>query len=75
MNSSSRTRRVFLRNALTVLSGAFLAGCDALSRSQWFPKLLAAGEHLSRDIATPGGTPQIHGAGVQRIGPVAFLPQ
>jgi DMSO/TMAO reductase YedYZ molybdopterin-dependent catalytic subunit len=50
MSANSRSRRAFLRNALTVLSGAFLAGCDALSRSQWFPKLLGAGEHLSRDL-------------------------
>jgi DMSO/TMAO reductase YedYZ molybdopterin-dependent catalytic subunit len=49
MTSNSRTRRSFLRHGLTVLTGALLAGCDALSRSQWFPKLLGAGEHLSRN--------------------------
>src|SRR4249920_72007 len=48
MSTNSRTRRTFLRHGLTVLTGALLAGCDALSRSQWFPKLLSAGEHLSR---------------------------
>jgi DMSO/TMAO reductase YedYZ molybdopterin-dependent catalytic subunit len=29
------------------MSGALLAGCDALSRTQWFPKVLEMGEHLS----------------------------
>ncbi len=56
MSASSRTRRTFLRTALTAASGALLAGCDALSRSSWFPKVLGAGEHLSRNVqhwATP----------------------
>jgi DMSO/TMAO reductase YedYZ molybdopterin-dependent catalytic subunit len=49
MNANRPTRRTFLRHALVGLSGALLAGCDALSRTQWFPKLLGAGEHLSRN--------------------------
>jgi DMSO/TMAO reductase YedYZ molybdopterin-dependent catalytic subunit len=48
MEPNSRTRRMFLRVALTSVGGALLAGCDALSRTQWFPRLLGAGEHLSR---------------------------
>jgi DMSO/TMAO reductase YedYZ molybdopterin-dependent catalytic subunit len=47
MAPDSRTRRAFLRIALTSVGGALLAGCDALSRSKWFPKVLSAGEHLS----------------------------
>jgi DMSO/TMAO reductase YedYZ molybdopterin-dependent catalytic subunit len=42
-----RSRRHFLRDALTTASAALLAGCDALSKSTWFPKLLGVGEHLS----------------------------
>ena len=41
------SRRYFLRQALTSASAALLAGCDALSNSTWFPKLLGIGEHLS----------------------------
>ena len=42
-----RSRRYFLKQALTSASAALLAGCDALSKSSWFPKLLGVGEHLS----------------------------
>jgi DMSO/TMAO reductase YedYZ molybdopterin-dependent catalytic subunit len=53
---NARTRRVFLRHALTALGGVLLAGCDRLSESRWFPKVLGAGEHLNRGaqrLATP----------------------
>jgi DMSO/TMAO reductase YedYZ molybdopterin-dependent catalytic subunit len=53
---NAKTRRVFLRQALTALGGALLAGCDRLSESRWFPKVLGAGEHLNRGtqrLATP----------------------
>jgi len=40
-------RRYFLKAALTSTSAVLLAGCDALSKSSWFPKLLGIGEHLS----------------------------
>jgi DMSO/TMAO reductase YedYZ molybdopterin-dependent catalytic subunit len=32
------------------MGGVLLGGCDALSRSQWFPKLLSVGEGLSRRV-------------------------
>ena len=41
------SRRHFLRQALTTAGAALLAGCDALSNSSWFPKVLGIGEHLS----------------------------
>jgi DMSO/TMAO reductase YedYZ molybdopterin-dependent catalytic subunit len=53
---NAKTRRLFLRQALTALGGALLAGCDRLSESRWFPKVLGAGEHLNRGtqrLATP----------------------
>ena len=46
--SGSHSRRRFLARALGAASALALSGCDALSRSEWFPKLLAAGEGLNR---------------------------
>ena len=44
------SRRRVLRNLLAGMSGMLLSGCDALSRSEWFPKVLNVGEHLSQSI-------------------------
>jgi len=41
------SRRRFLARALGAASLAALPGCDALSRTDWFPKVLGAGETLS----------------------------
>jgi DMSO/TMAO reductase YedYZ molybdopterin-dependent catalytic subunit len=38
------------RNLLTAMGGLILGGCDSLSRSQWFPKILGLGERLSRSV-------------------------
>src|SRR5690242_15573751 len=46
--SGSYSRRRFLARTLGAASALALSGCDALSRSEWFPKLLAAGESLNR---------------------------
>jgi DMSO/TMAO reductase YedYZ molybdopterin-dependent catalytic subunit len=43
-----RSRRYFLRQALTSAGAALLAGCDALSNSSWFPTVLETAEHLNR---------------------------
>jgi DMSO/TMAO reductase YedYZ molybdopterin-dependent catalytic subunit len=40
-------RRQFLRRALSA-GALMLAGCEKLSRSEWFPKLLSTGEALNR---------------------------
>jgi DMSO/TMAO reductase YedYZ molybdopterin-dependent catalytic subunit len=45
---SSSSRRSFLRGVLSSACAALLTGCDALSRTQWFPKILETGEHLNR---------------------------
>lgn len=45
---SSSSRRQFLRAALGGASAALVSGCDALSKTQWFPKILEGGEHLNR---------------------------
>src|SRR5262252_3828255 len=42
------SRRRFLARGLATAGALAVAGCDALSRTEWFPKLLAAGEKLSR---------------------------
>jgi len=42
------SRRRFLGRAFGAAAAAALSGCDALSRTEWFPKLLAGGEKLSR---------------------------
>ena len=47
MRWRKRSRRYFLRQALAGAGAALLAGCDALSNSSWFPKLLGIGEQLS----------------------------
>lgn len=42
------SRRRVLAQLLTGAGAALLAGCDAASRTQWFPKILGVGEHLTR---------------------------
>jgi DMSO/TMAO reductase YedYZ molybdopterin-dependent catalytic subunit len=50
MRPRMHSRRRFLRAALSSAGAALLAGCDALSRSSWFPKVLGAAEHLNRGV-------------------------
>jgi len=38
------------RNLLTGIGALLLGGCDALSRSEWFPKILRVGEQLNRRV-------------------------
>jgi DMSO/TMAO reductase YedYZ molybdopterin-dependent catalytic subunit len=42
------SRRRVLAQLLTGAGAALLAGCDAASRTQWCPKVLGIGEHLTR---------------------------
>jgi len=44
----SHPRRRFLARSFGAVGALALSGCDALSRSEWFPKILAAGETLNR---------------------------
>src|ERR1041384_4304326 len=46
--SGSHSRRRFLARTVGAAGALALSGCDALSRSEWFPKLLAAGESPNR---------------------------
>jgi DMSO/TMAO reductase YedYZ molybdopterin-dependent catalytic subunit len=50
------SRRRFLARTLGAVGTLALSGCDALSRTEWFPKVLAAGERLSeaaQHLVTP----------------------
>lgn len=42
------SRRRFLARSLGAAGALALSGCDALSRTEWFPKVLATGEKLSQ---------------------------
>jgi hypothetical protein len=49
MKLHARTsRRRFLARTLGAVGALSLSGCDALSRTEWFPKVLGAGETLSK---------------------------
>jgi len=45
---SQLDRRRFLTRAIQVAGVSILVGCDALSRSDWFPRLLGSAEILTR---------------------------
>lgn len=49
MVATAYSRRRLLRY-LTGLSGLVLSGCDALSNSAWFPKVLNVGQKLNRGL-------------------------
>ena len=44
------SRRRFFERALGAAGALALSGCDALSQTQWFPKVLASGEALSHTV-------------------------
>ena len=46
-DSIASSRRRFLSRAIVAVGGMFLTGCERLSETQWFPKVLGAGEKLS----------------------------
>ena len=48
LTRSSLSRRRFFGRAAAAFGTVLLAGCDSLSRSEWFPKVLAAGEDVNR---------------------------
>jgi|SRR5437867_2743024 len=48
MRSSDLQRRRFFKRLLGGAGALLVAGCDSLSRSEWFPKVLSAGEKLNQ---------------------------
>jgi DMSO/TMAO reductase YedYZ molybdopterin-dependent catalytic subunit len=47
LHAKTTSRRRFLARTLGAAGALVLSGCDALSRTEWFPKVLGAGEKLS----------------------------
>ena len=52
MSSIDAPRRRVLRRLLASVAATALAGCDAMTRSDWFPRILKGGEHLNRGVQT-----------------------
>jgi DMSO/TMAO reductase YedYZ molybdopterin-dependent catalytic subunit len=48
IKAAERSRRSFVLRILASTGTALLAGCDAASRSSWFPKVLGVAERASR---------------------------
>ncbi len=56
MTMNKSKRRAFLLRALTASSVLLLSGCERLSRSEWFPKVLDSAEkltHATQHLITP----------------------
>jgi DMSO/TMAO reductase YedYZ molybdopterin-dependent catalytic subunit len=51
MNRIGRTRRHFLSRAAAAASALFLAGCDRLSQTTWFPRVLAVADQWNYSVA------------------------
>lgn len=50
MKNTDASRRRFLGRSLGALAALVSAGCDRLNQTEWFPKVLSAGETLSHEI-------------------------
>ncbi|MEO7762289.1 MAG: molybdopterin-binding protein [Casimicrobiaceae bacterium] len=44
------SRRQWMLRTLGLSSGVMMAGCEKLTRTEWFPKVLSAGESLSQAV-------------------------
>jgi DMSO/TMAO reductase YedYZ molybdopterin-dependent catalytic subunit len=51
MNEIDRSRRRFLSGTLGAAGTVALGGCERLSQTEWFPKVLSAGETASSAVA------------------------
>ncbi len=70
-----RGRRRFFARTLGAAGALLLAGCNRLSQSDWFPKVLGAGETASAAAAALVGHAQVDGAGVHDGRPFAEVSQ
>jgi DMSO/TMAO reductase YedYZ molybdopterin-dependent catalytic subunit len=50
MNSDNSNRRRFLHRSLGAVAALFVAGCDRLNGTSWFPRILSSSEDLSRGV-------------------------
>jgi len=48
--TTESARRRFFRISLGAVAASLLAGCEKLSQTEWFPKLLGAGETLNQKV-------------------------
>ncbi len=51
MNETRETRRRFLARTIGAVGTLFVGGCERLSQSEWFPKVLSAGETASAVVS------------------------
>jgi len=49
-NRAELSRRRFVARVAGTAGALFLSGCDALSRTEWFPKVLESGEKVSQAV-------------------------
>lgn len=50
MNTFNAGKRQFFRRALGAVGALLLGGCDRLTQTEWFPRILSAGESLSLNV-------------------------
>jgi DMSO/TMAO reductase YedYZ molybdopterin-dependent catalytic subunit len=55
--NSQISRRRFMTQAFSAVGGLLLAGCDRLSHSRWFARMLAVGESLNEAVKKGTDTP------------------
>ncbi len=75
MNTTHDARRRFLSRVIGAAGALLVAGCERLSNSDWFPKVLGAGEKLSSRGGARRHLAQVDGAGVHRRRSLAELSQ
>src|SRR5260221_257742 len=51
MNDAAKPRRRFLARAAAAATALVLTGCDRLSRTQWFPRVLAVADKWNYNVA------------------------
>ncbi len=75
MVESTRARRRFLGRAAAAASALVLAGCDRLSGSEWFPKVLGLAERLNYAAAHAIAPRKANGAGIRGVGSLPAVSQ
>ena len=75
MNDLTNPRRRFLARAAAAASALVLAGCDQLSRTEWFPRVLAVADKWNRGAANAVVPRKAIGAGIRRVRSLAAISQ
>ena len=74
-NDNELTRRGLMTRLLAGASIVVLGGCERLSQSTWFPKVLGLGEKATYKNAKTRPPAKSDGAGIPGNRPVAAIPQ